>query len=289
MRKSLECGDQETGRYIYQKLYGMIYNYTYILALLLICQVQMELYTQNVQNSWSRKCLVHYLIQIYPYPPITDNSKDSTVCTCPVPCHRVVYTPDLSYAYLSDATVSKIWKGQSDRLADVTQRYKKAKEIVHRVDPEIVAKDKSLFGNVKDVFDDITTQCDKAMMLLGFSTTSQKNTLYGTAVSLHQVMERKLNKLRSALDFSITLEAQSFMNDYMEVLGTSYWASPPYVLYVTALFHVCAMQEQSGLPAEYYCYRPYVPEIFKGNILLRMQEFILNTTMLATNPQNKFK
>ena len=234
---------------------------------------------------------------------ITANSTDSTVCTCPAPCHRVVYTPDLSYAYLSDATVSKIWKGQSDRLADVTRRYKKAKEIVHRVDPKIVARDQTLFGNVKEVFDNISIQCDKAMMMLqGFITdsstyfnqpvpTSQHNTLYGTAsnsiVSLYQARELKLDKLKSTLNSTITPEAQKFIIDYKNFFQIYQW-TPPFNIYIASYLQMCASMQESGSPLQYYCYSPTIPD-FTEKFILRMQGFIANTTTLAANPLTKFR
>ena len=56
---------------------------------------------------------------------------DDSICYCPVPCRRVTYLPDLSYAHLSKHIVDTIWLGNPQRKQKVQQKYITAREVIY--------------------------------------------------------------------------------------------------------------------------------------------------------------
>ena len=228
---------------------------------------------------------------------ITDNSADSTVCTCPVPCHRVVYTPDLSYAYLSDATVSKIWKGQGDRLAEARNKYIDAKENVQRVDPDIVVKDTEVFKRMQNLVDDIASLTNDAVLILNGSLpeagrytftmprATDLYTLFGTVMNsmliLNDVFYEKLGKLRGILQTTIMQNATDFITRYKARFGIGVWMAPPYSPGILDLLESCATLESITVnmskTVHPYCYSSILN--LNYSYILQMQEMLQNLSM----------
>ena len=53
--------------------------------------------------------------------------QDNTNCECHVPCGRIAYQPELSYAHLSKLNVDKIWQGNPK--SGVQKKYITAREV----------------------------------------------------------------------------------------------------------------------------------------------------------------
>ena len=66
----------------------------------------------------------------------------SSVCECDIPCERVTYAPELSYAHLSQLNIDKTWQGAPLKRAQVLQQYIQAREVKQRVNKVTAEQDK---------------------------------------------------------------------------------------------------------------------------------------------------
>ena len=55
--------------------------------------------------------------------------QDENRCDCDVPCRRITYQPQLSYAHLSKLNVETIWEGNPQRKAQIQDKYNRAREV----------------------------------------------------------------------------------------------------------------------------------------------------------------
>lgn len=62
-------------------------------------------------------------------------------CECSVPCERVMYNPQLSYAHLSILNLNNIWRGEVGRREAVQERYITAREVRQRTDTVLAKTD----------------------------------------------------------------------------------------------------------------------------------------------------
>ena len=158
-------------------------------------------------------------------------SESNAPCDCHTPCHRVVYTPQLSQASLSPATVTKMWKGRLHKLNTARDRYKTAKELVQRVDPDIIKQDRELYERMASILHGIaSTAGDMVVRLIGDSTPIQQGermrmwdgsleyVLMETAVEIGERYRDKLDHLRQVRNQSITSDIKAIFNLTMTFL-----------------------------------------------------------------------
>lgn len=77
-------------------------------------------------------------------------SQSGDSCQCDVPCYRVAYEPDLSYAHISKLTVDRISLHDPIKRQEVQDTYEIAREVAQRVTTTIADKDAELMDQVRE-------------------------------------------------------------------------------------------------------------------------------------------
>ena len=75
------------------------------------------------------------------FPVLTDFLNADLPCQCPVPCRRVSYTPELSYAQLTKTSLDRVAPKDPVRKNAILEKYQHAVELQQRVDTDIVTED----------------------------------------------------------------------------------------------------------------------------------------------------
>ena len=76
-------------------------------------------------------------------------------CECEVPCKKIKYSAEVSYAVLSPESVIKLWNTQPEKKAKAVQQFVLAKELVQRVNPDIVKADTESYNSLEEYVVDI--------------------------------------------------------------------------------------------------------------------------------------
>ena len=65
-------------------------------------------------------------------------------CPCEIPCTSKLYSIDLSYSVLSPESIWRLWNLQPERRLKAEEEYIAATELIQRVDPDILQRDRAL-------------------------------------------------------------------------------------------------------------------------------------------------
>ena len=80
---------------------------------------------------------------------------ENATSECDVPCKKITYSADLSYAVLSPQSVIKLWNTQPEKKAKAVEQYRSATELVQRVNPDIVKADTISYNSLEEYVDAI--------------------------------------------------------------------------------------------------------------------------------------
>lgn len=70
-------------------------------------------------------------------------------CTCHIPCQRVTYTPELSYAQLTKTSLDRVAPNDPARRNSIQQRYREALELQQRVIVDVINQDYEQVSGVR--------------------------------------------------------------------------------------------------------------------------------------------
>jgi hypothetical protein len=75
-------------------------------------------------------------------------TREDRSCSCEIPCDRITYQPELSYAHLSKLNLNKISLNDVKKRNTVRETFENAREVSQRVNDVIAAKDDYLVNSV---------------------------------------------------------------------------------------------------------------------------------------------
>lgn len=81
-------------------------------------------------------------------------------CECPVPCHRLVYEPLISYASTSNFDIDTLLQ-QEEMTKELKESYVYAREIGQKVERSIIEEDKRLIYNFYEKVKEMSSAINK--------------------------------------------------------------------------------------------------------------------------------